>query len=160
MPEELERLISIPGVDWTGNFINKCEFSFKPVPVITKDSMLFSMILYWNKVLQAALLPANPEDVFAELGRLKLHFPGTSMSERENELLIRDYIADLSLFPMDLIELVCREYRLNGDNKFFPKLGTLRSMLIIHFTRRISKSNRLLALIEAAENGYNPNQNY
>lgn len=146
-------------MDWTGRFINKCEFSFKPVPVINKDSMLFSMILYWNKLVQAALLPAKPEEVFAELGRLKLHFPGTPMNESENELLISDYLADLSGFPMDLIELVCREYRL-GNNQYFPKLGVLRSMLIVHYTLRISKANRLLALIEAAENGYNPNQNY
>ncbi len=118
------------------------------------------MTLHWNKLLQAALLPAKPEDIFAELGRLKLHFPGTAMNAGENELLIRDYLSDLSVFPMDLIELVCQEYRLNGDNKFFPKLGTLRSMLIIHYALRISKSNRLLALIEAAENGYNSNQNY
>lgn len=118
------------------------------------------MILHWSKLLQAALLPAKPEDVFAELGRLKLHFPGTAMNAGENELLIRDYLADLSVFPMDLIELVCREYRLSGNNQYFPKLGVLRSMLIVHFTIRISKSNRLLALIEAAENGYNSNQNY
>ena len=81
------------------------------------------------------------------------------MNAGENELLIRDYLADLSVFPMDLIELVCREYRLD-NNQYFPKLGVLRSMLITHFTIRISKSNRLLALIEAAENGYNPDQNY
>lgn len=145
-------MISLDGVDWSGRLVGRCGFNFKPVPVINQDSTIYSSLIYWSKVLQELLLPAKPEDVFAELGRLKLHFPGVVMEERENEILIQDYVIELSIFPIDLIKLVCREYRLDGSNKFFPKLGQLYTMTIPHFSARISKSNKLLALIEASEN--------
>ncbi len=33
LPEELERLISLHGVDWSGRLINRCGLNFNPVPV-------------------------------------------------------------------------------------------------------------------------------
>ncbi len=152
LPEELERLINLAEVDWTGRLVGKAGFNFKPVPVISNTSALYSLITHWSRILQKALFPANPEDVFMELSKFKLHFLGVPLEERENEMLVSDYVAELSLFPIDLIELVCREYRLNEKNKFFPKLKELRLMLITPLKIRISKSNRLLALIEASEN--------
>jgi hypothetical protein len=160
LPEELGRLINLHGVDWSGRLINRCGFNFNPVPVIEKNSAIYFLILHWNKVLQKALLPTDPRKVFAEISRLKIHFPGIAMSERENEILIHDYITELSIFPADLIELVCREYRLDGENKYFPKLGHLRSMIIPHFYKRLSKSNRLLALIEASSDEKNQQYNH
>ncbi len=64
----------------------------------------------------------------------------------------------MSIFPTDLIELVCREYRLDGNNKYFPKVGQLRSKLVQHFYIRLAKSNKLHALIEASENESNNNK--
>ncbi len=109
--------------------------------------------------MQDALLPADPEEIFEEVSNLKVHFLGSKLSERESKILVHDYIVDLSIFPSDLIKFICREYRL-GNNQFFPKVGQLYTMLVPLFSARISKANKLLALIEASENNLTNNDNY
>lgn len=152
-------MINLEGVDWTGRLVGRCEFNFKPVPVVSQNSDLYQSILYWSKVMQESLLPAQPEEIFEEVSNLKLHFLGNKLSERESEVLVKDYIVDLSFFPFDLIKFICREYRLS-NNQYFPKVGQLYTMLVPLFSARISKANKLLALIEASESNQTNNDNY
>jgi hypothetical protein len=84
-----------------------------------------------------------------------VHFPGQLMSESENEILIHDYLDDLHGFPFDLIQQVCNEYRYEGGNENFPKAGLLRQSINIHFYKRLSKLNKLRALIEVSERDAN-----
>lgn len=109
--------------------------------------------------MQESLLPAQLEEIFEEVSNLKLHFLGNKLSERESEVLVKDYIVDLNFFPFDLIKFICREYRLS-NNQYFPKVGQLYTMLVPLFSARISKANKLLALIEASQNNQTNNDNY
>ena len=148
-------MLTLQGVDWSGRLIGRCSYKFNPIPVIPKTCRIYPMILHWSKVLESSLYPSDPKEILMAITTLKAHFPGQSMSEKENEILIRDYLTDLSIFPADLIEQVCREYRLDGNNKYFPKVGQLYAKLVQYFSIRLAKSNKLHALIEASENERN-----
>ncbi len=108
--------------------------------------------------MQESLIPADPKEIFREISQLKLHLLGNKLSERESEVLVRDYVLDLSIFPLDLIKFICREYRLS-NNQFFPKVGQLYTMLVPRFSARVSKANKLLAIIEASNNNNQTNNN-
>ena len=152
LPVALEHLIASPGVDWSGKLIGRSEYTFKPIPVIECNSVTYSQALKWSKILQEALLPADPKHIFMHLTNLRVHFKGHSLSETESRILIQDYISDLSHLPLDLIELVCKEYRHDGNSQFFPKAGQLRTAANQHLCVRVSKLNKLNAILQASEN--------
>lgn len=152
LPEVLERLITSPGIDWTGRLIGRSEYTFKPIPVIEHNSAIYSQALKWSNILQEALLPADPKHIFMHLTNLRVHFKGHSLSETESRILIQDYISDLSHLPLDLIELVCKEYRHDGNSQFFPKAGQLRTAANQHLCVRVSKLNKLNAILQISEN--------
>ena len=158
LPEELERLIASSGVDWTEKLINRCEYRFNPIPVVPFNSSTYQKLIYWSKILQDSLKPAEPEQILAILARLRIHFTSQMMNENENEILVHDYLADLSHFPFDLILQAYNEYRYEGSNTFFPRVGQLRQMINIHLCKRLSKLNRLTALIEVSERNANTSQ--
>ena len=151
LPVALERLIISPGVDWSGKLIGRSEYTFKPIPVIERNSAMHYMAVKWSKILQEALLPADPKHIFMHLTNLRVHFKGHSLSETESRILIQDCISDLSHLPLDLIELVCKEYRHDGNSQFFPKAGQLRTAANQHLCVRFSKLNKLNAILQASE---------
>lgn len=78
--------------------------------------------------LNALLKAAEPREIMACLGKLTLHYPMTNMSESEKTMLLEDYIDDLSHYPAWAIAEVCREYRTDPTNQFFPKAAVLPAM--------------------------------
>ena len=152
MPEALERLIASPGVDWTGRLIGRSEFTFKPIPVVEYNSLIYQQLMKWSKILHEALAPADPKHILMHLTNLRAHFKSPALSEIESKIVIQDYISDLGHFPLDLIELTCRQYRHDGNSQYFPKSGQLRSIASIHLCTRVAKLNKLNAILQASEN--------
>ena len=143
-------MIASPGVDWSGRLVNRSEYAFKPIPVLDRNSVLYSQVVKWSEILQEAMIPANPKHILMHLTNLKVHFKGYHYTVKENEILIHDYISDLAHFPLDLIELVCRQYRHDGNSQYFPKIGQLRTMASVYLCARVAKLNKLQAIIEAS----------
>ncbi len=156
---ELERLITSPGVDWTEKLLNRSGYCFKPIPVISKNSPIYPVILLSIDKLQALMVQATPKEIFPLLGRLRIHFGTMMMSENENKVFIRDYISDLVHFPLDLIELVCNEYRYDPNSNGFPSIAKLLARLNKHLYTRALKLNRLKALVEVSERNENKDKN-
>ena len=50
------------------------------------------------------LEPAKPHQVMSSLINLRLHFPAACMTKEEVEILMRDYLADMVAYPIDIIE--------------------------------------------------------
>jgi hypothetical protein len=152
LPEDLERLVSLGQVDWTGKLIGRTEFAFQPIPVVESNSAEYTKIVEWIDILEKSLIAAEPQQIFMELARLRLHCPTATMSEYESELLIKDYIADLSIFPLDLIIQACNEYRYDCDNKFFPSVAKLLDLIrprIYYRRHKLSKLKKLKEISDA-----------
>jgi len=96
--------------------------------------------------LRQQLTPCTPEEIIASLGKLLLHFPMTNMSTHEKTLLLEDYIEDLSDFPEQAVLDACKEYRLDPDNKFFPKSAVLVSLC----KNKIYPLNKKIKIIKEA----------
>jgi hypothetical protein len=151
LPEDLERLVSLSQVDWTGKLIGRTEMAFWPVPVVENNSAVYAKITEWINILEKSLIAAEPQQILIALARLRLHCPTVTMSEYESELLIKDYIADLSEFPLDLIIQACNEYRYGCDNKFFPSIAKLLDLIKRHIYFRRLKLTKLKKLKEASD---------
>ncbi len=151
LPEDLERLVHLSQIDWSGKLAGKTELSFKPIPAIDKDSSVYAKIADWIEILEQSLIPADRKQILAVLARLRLHCPTATMSAYESELLIKDYIADLIDFPLDIIIQACNEYRYDSDNKFFPSIAKLLELIKPHIYYRKLKLNRLKKLKEASD---------
>ncbi len=144
-------MIISPGVDWSGKLIGRSEYAFKPIPVIERNSLIYNQVVKWSKILDEALLPAEPKHIFMHLTNLRVHFKGHALSETESKILIQDYIADLAHLPLDLIELVCKEYRYDGNSQYFPKAGQLRTKANQHLCIRVAKLNKLNAILQTSQ---------
>lgn len=151
LPEDLERLVSLSQVDWTGNLIGRTEFAFRSIPVVETDSAMYAKITEWIDILEESLIVAEPKQIFMELARLRLHCPTVTMSEYESELLIKDYITDLMEFPLDLIIKACNEYRYGCENKFFPSIAKLLELIKPHIYFRRLKLTKLKKLKEVSD---------
>lgn len=151
LPAELEQLLSLRNVDWTGNLIGRTEYMFHPVPIIAKNSSVYKRALEWIAILEKALIPAKRQHILMALTYLRVHFPTEAMSERESEFLVSSYISDLEKFPLDLIIHACNEYRYDSANKYFPKIAQLIAMIRPSLYMKKSKLERLKKLAEASE---------
>ncbi len=151
MPEDLGQLVNSSQVDWTGKLIGRSEFAFKPVPVVDKTSAIYGKITEWIEILESALTSADPQKILIELTRLRLHFPTATMSAYESELLIKDYLADLIDFPLDIITQACSEYRYSCESKFFPSIAKLLALIRPHVRSRQLKLTRLKKIKEASD---------
>lgn len=152
LPEELEQLINYPKIDWSGKLIDKYDHLFKPVPIIAKTSETYPLLIKAIETLEHLLAPAQPQQIIEILGKLWRHCLTKNRSEDEIILLIKDFIADLSCYPEDLIEQACNEYRRDGKNIFFPTIGMLLSLIDVHFHQRISKLTKLKKILEVSQN--------
>ncbi len=151
LPEELERLVNFSQVDWTGNLIGRTELAFRSIPVVENNSAVYAKITEWIDIFEKSLNSAEPQQILTALARLRLHCPTVTMSEYESELLIKDYIADLSNFPLDLIIQACNEYRYGCENKFFPSIAMLLELIRPHIYFRQLKLTRLKKLKEVSD---------
>ncbi len=151
LPEDLERLVSLSQVDWTGNLIGKTEFAFRSIPVVESNSAIYAKITEWIDILEKSLNSAEPQQILVALARLRLHCPTVTMSEYESELLIKDYITDLMDFPLDLIIKAFNEYRYGCENKFFPSIAKLLDLIRPHIYFRRLKLTKLKKLKEVSD---------
>jgi hypothetical protein len=95
------------------------------IPAVAKNSNLFVELCLAEKQLMLALKPARPSEILAILSKLRLHYPLANIESRQVEIFLSDYVEDFSFAPLDLLLEVCREYRRNPTNQFFPKIGEL-----------------------------------
>lgn len=68
-------------------------------------------------------------EVSAILARLALHYWRPDFTPEQTKLLIADYLDDLQRYNPDQIALACRDFRMDGGNKFFPKSGELIQLI-------------------------------
>jgi hypothetical protein len=94
-------------------------------PAVAKNSNLFVELCQAEKQIIVALKPAKLSEILAILSKLRLHYPLANIESRQVEILLSDYVEDLSFSPLDLLLEACREYRRNPANQFFPKIGEL-----------------------------------
>lgn len=99
------------------------------MPIIPQNSLLYSQLIEAIQTLETLLIPANDLQIAPHLAMLRLHFPIADLSEEAICKLMKDYLADLSGYPADIIELACVEYRRNGQNLYFPKVGQLLELI-------------------------------
>jgi len=147
LPEELERLLSAPGVDWTGMMLGKSLNYNKKVPVIKKESKEYYMLLIAIRQLELSLKPASPSQILNALARLRLHFTSSYMSAEEFGCVLSDYIKDLETYPKDILEQACIKFRKTADSQFFPKIGQLIKLLNELWYPRKAKLNKLRRLL-------------
>lgn len=53
----------------------------------------------------------------------------TNMTQHEKTLLLEDYVDDLAQYPAHMLNKACRQYRLNPENRFFPKVADLIALI-------------------------------
>jgi hypothetical protein len=119
-----------------------------PIPIINKDSKIYSLLLVGIRQLEISLKPANTREILTLLAKLRLHFASSVMSEEEVAILLEDYLTDLAPYPADIIEQACIEYRKDGKNLFFPKIGQLLTLMDKYWYPRKFKLKKLNKLLE------------
>lgn len=141
-------------MDWTGRALGKSERYSRGIPIIRKDSEFYKKVLKAISTLEQLLLPSEPKQILTSLAKLRLHYATAQMTEAENRLMIHDYINDLSIYPIDIIEQSCVDYRRDAQNQFYPKIGQLIKIANQYFYMRKWKLQKLKALIEVSNNYY------
>ena len=147
---ELESLLSTKGIDWTGMMLGMSTDVSMPVPLITRKSRMYGLILIAIRDLEMSLRPARPREIIELLGQLRLHYAIASMREEELAVLLKDYVKDLAPYPKDILEQACIEYRKKGANIFFPKIGLLIDYMDLYWYPRKGKLRRLKKLLEVS----------
>ena len=150
LPEELERLLRIPNIDWTGHMVGNSTMHSKPVPVLDKNSKSYVLLLIAIRKLEISLYPARPRDILQLLAKLRLHYASSHMSEKELSLLLEDYLNDLAIYPRDILEQACIAYRKSSENLFFPKISQLIKFMNELWYPRKAKLNKLRKLLEVS----------
>ena len=57
------------------------------------------------------------------------------------------YISDMALYPADIVEQACIEYRRDSDSLYFPKVGKLLKLMNNHWYMRKWRLEKLKALL-------------
>lgn len=87
-----------------------------------------AQLLSIRESLESGLLPTGREALAIELGKLALHFWRPDRSQSQWKTLLKDYLEDLSEFPLDHIQEVCKEWR--RTKKWWPKVSEFRERLV------------------------------
>lgn len=151
LPEQLERLLSDEGIDWQGNMLGKSQYLSKRVPVISKNSVVYDQLIEAISVIEKLLEPANETDIIPLLVKLRLHFSLQHLSEIEISILINDYLEDISIYPIDIIEQACIDYRKCEKSLFFPKVGQILALIKDKWYKRRYKLQKLKKLLETSQ---------
>lgn len=150
LPVELERLLNSKSIDWTGHLLGISTIVSVPVPVVAKGSKDYFLLLTAANQIQRALKPATPREILYSLARLRLHYANNTMGEDELAILLEDYMSDLSLYPLDILDQACLEYRRDGNSLFFPKVGQLILLADKYLRPRKLKLERIKKLLEVS----------
>jgi hypothetical protein len=118
------------------------------MPVIEKGSKQYDLLTLGIRQVELSLKPASPKEILTLLAKLRLHFVSNNMNQRELALMLEDYLTDLAPYPKDILEKACIEYRQNGANTFFPKIGQLISLMHKPWHARRFKLEKLQKLLE------------
>jgi hypothetical protein len=118
------------------------------VPTIDRDSALYDQLIKARDEMEAKLMPARISDILTVLARLRFHYPTAGMNEKQFSYLLEDYVEDLSIYPIDLINDACKAYRRDGKHQFFPKIGELLTLIKEHWYPRRSRLQRINTLID------------
>ena len=153
LPQALQLLMGSSQIDWTGNLLGKTTRYLEKIPVIAKDSETYRQLTEAVKHFEAMMSPAQSQDIVIELSRLRLHFPMSSLNDKQISLVITDYLQDLGPYPIDLIKKACRDYRCKNDSGFFPKISELIKLIKPAYYERKCHLKRLRILLETADKG-------
>jgi len=100
---------------------------------------------------RAALNPAAPEAIVAQLMRLRLHLPTRELSATEARLLMEDYLSDLRALPADVLADAVAEAR--RTCRWFPGIAELMALARPTLQRRralLARLERMAALSETS----------
>lgn len=89
-----------------------------------------------SKALVSTLTAAEKGRVAVILTALSSHYWRPDFSPAQAASMIADYCEDLSACRVDEIEVAVREYRLDSNNKFFPKSSDLRDIVFANRKHR------------------------
>jgi hypothetical protein len=98
------------------------------------------------KLVDAWLVPAPAKTIAAELAQLGLHFWQPDRPQGHYKLLARDYLADLSIFPGDIVTEGIARYRRNSE--WWPKISQLIAIMQPMLDQRLAQARRLRVLME------------
>jgi hypothetical protein len=149
LPVGLERLLSLKTIDWYESM--KYGIFLQDISAVPKGSKEYLTIMTYIRQIEIALKPAKPRKILSALARLRLHYATSHMSEQELALMLEDYINDLAEYPKDILENACIEYRKDGRNLFFPKVGQLIALVKQPWQLRKEKLHKLKKLVEASK---------
>lgn len=113
---------------------------------------MYHQLIEAIKIMEKSLEPATSTQIIRYLAKLRLHFPTANMSEPETALLMQDYIADMAVYPVDIIEQACAEYRKDAESDYFPKVGKLLSRMNKYWFMRRWQLEKLKKLLFVSVN--------
>lgn len=113
---------------------------------------MYRQLIEAIKTMEKSLEPATSTQIVRSLAKLRLHFPTTQMSKAEEKLLMKDYLADMTQYPADIIEQACAEYRRDVESDYFPKVGKLLSRMNKHWFMRRWQLEKLKKLLSVSLN--------
>lgn len=104
--------------------------------------------------LEAAMIPAAPEDIARQLEALMWHYPRISRPPEAEASVARDWIGDLGHLPPDIVEAACTVWR-RGVNAYAPMPGHLLAIAnpILAARRMLLMVARRLAAPEGSGRG-------
>lgn len=94
----------------------------------------------------SSLRPAKPEEIALEIEALALHYPAFNRTIEESRVANRHWLEDLSDWPLDLIQLACRDWR-NSPERYFPTPGQLKAGMSATLIARRALADRASALL-------------
>ena len=147
-------MLDASGTDWTGKMLGNSPNYSRPVPLVTRKSKLYGLILIEIRQLEISLKPAHPKELLILLSKLRLHFAHSEISRESAQLMFEDYLTDLVEYPKDIIEKVCTEFRTECDEKFFPRISQIKKAmdkLLYPRKWRLTKLKTLLEISNFAE---------
>lgn len=139
-------MLCVPGIDWSGHMIGKSTIYNKSIPVLDKSSEIYALLPSAIKKVEASLYPSTSKEILQLLAQLRLHYASSHMSEQQLTVLLNDYLDDLAVYPKDLIEQACIDYRKSSDCTFFPKISQLIKLIEGRWYQRKAKLHKLKRL--------------
>ena len=103
--------------------------------------------------MMAYMQPAqNVREVQVLLGKLRAHCPMQGVTPGEAKVLFDDYLGELMHCPEWAIRDACKKYRSIPENRFFPSLAQLMTLVKLE-TWKITSQIRAIEKILAKEAG-------
>ena len=148
---ELKSLLDMKGVDWTGRLLGQHPFIGSSVPIIKRKTREYALLIIAIHDFESALRPTHPKTIVKILAQLRLHYAHSELGEDALMVLLDDYVQDLKLYPADLIEQACIDYRKSpDDSRFFPVSGQLIKYIEPQWFARKTKLMKLKKLLEVS----------